>query len=107
MLYCDLILHSLPEAALRALKAMDLDNYEFQSDFARKYYGRGMKMGTARGRIEGRIEIILKMLARRYGALSEAIEARVRSLNSTELDEIAEQLLTAETLEEALGMVEA
>ena len=111
MLYCDLILRSLPEAARRALRAMDIDNYEFKSDFARKYIRRGMKLGTARGRAkgraEGRMEIVLRMLAKRYGALSEAIEARVRSVGSAELDEVAERLLTAGTLQEALGMAEA
>lgn len=111
MLYCDLILSSLPEAARRALRAMNLDNYEFKSDFARKYIRRGMKLGTARGkakgRAEGRMEIILKMLAKRYGALSEAIEVRVRSVDNAELDGVAERLLTAGTVEEALGMAEA
>jgi hypothetical protein len=105
MLYCDLILRSLPEAARRALRAMDIDNYEFKSDFARKYIRKGMKLGKAEGKAEGRMEIILKQLAKRYGALSEAIEARVRSVGSAELDEVAERLLTAGTVEEALGMV--
>lgn len=102
-LYSDLIFHSLPEAARRALKAMDLDNYEFQSDFARRFFRRGKRMGRA----EGRLEIILKMLATRFGALSDAIEARVRKIDNAELDEVAERLLTAETVEEALGMVAA
>ena len=62
MLYCDLILRSLPEVARRALLAMDLDNYEFKSDFARKYIRRGMKLGKAQGKAQGRMEIILKPL---------------------------------------------
>ena len=53
------------------------------------------------------MEIVLRMLAKRYGALSEAIEARVRSVGSAELDEVAERLLTAGTVQEALGMAEA
>ena len=83
---------------------MDLDNYEFKSDFARKYIRRGMKLGKAEGKAQGRMEIILKQLAKRYGALSEAIEARVRSVDNAELDGVAERLLTAGTVEEALGM---
>jgi hypothetical protein len=94
-LYCDLILRSLPEAARRALRAMDIEDYEFQSAFARKY----VKMG--------RIEIILEQLTTRYGPLSKAIKARVRRIESKKLGEVAKRLLTAETLEEALGMVEA
>jgi hypothetical protein len=46
-LYCDLVLHSLPEAARRALQAMDASKYQYQSEFARRYYGQ-----PGRGSIE-------------------------------------------------------
>jgi len=97
-LYCDLVLHSLPEAARRALQAMDASKYQYQSEFARRYFGEG----KAAGRAEGRIEIILKQLARRYGAVSETFGARIRTASCTELDAIAERLLSARTIEEAL-----
>jgi hypothetical protein len=115
-LYCDLILHSLPEATRRALQAMDASKYQYQSEFAQRYFGQGKAAGVAEGRIEGRTEgrtegriegcaeIILKLLATRYGPVSEAIEARVRTAGRTELDGIAERLLTARTVEEALGI---
>jgi hypothetical protein len=54
-------------------------------------------------RTEGRVEIILKLLATRYGALSPAVEAHVRATSSTELDRVAERVLTARTVQEALG----
>src|SRR5882672_6067041 len=66
-LYCDLVLHSLPEAARRALQAMDASKYEYQSEFARRYYG------------QGKADIVLKLLATRFGALSPAVAARVQS----------------------------
>ena len=47
---------------------------------------------------------MLKQLATRYGAVSEAIEARVRTAGRAELDGIAERLLTARTVEEAIGI---
>jgi hypothetical protein len=56
VLYCDLVLHSLPEAARRAPQAMDASKYEYQSEFARRYFA------------QGRVEIVLKLLATRYGA---------------------------------------
>jgi hypothetical protein len=90
-LYCDLVLHSLPEAARRALQAMDASKYEYQSEFARRYLA------------QGRVEIVLKQLATRYGALSAAIAARVRDASAADLDGIAERVLTARTLDEALG----
>jgi hypothetical protein len=94
-LYCDLVLHSLPEAARRALQAMDASKYEYQSEFARRYFGAG--------KAEGRVEIVLKQLATRYGQLSAAVAARVQGANTADLDAIAQRVLTAQTLDEALG----
>jgi len=99
MLYCDLILNSLPEAARQALQAMNASKYQYQSDFARRYYGQG----KAEGEAQGRLEIVLKLLAARYGALSAAVVARVRETNATDLERIAERILTAQTLDEALS----
>jgi Domain of unknown function (DUF4351) len=98
-LYCDLVLNSLPEIARRALLAMDAKKYEYQSEFARRYYGQGVQEGIA----QGRTELLLKQLATRYGVLSAAVAARVRESNTTELESIAERVLTAKTLDEALG----
>ena len=87
---------------------MDASKYEYQSEFARRYFGQGKAAGKAEGRVEGhgegRVEIVLKLLATRYGILSAAVEARVRGAGSTELDGVAERVLTASTLEEALGI---
>jgi hypothetical protein len=47
--------------------------------------------------------MVLKLLAMRYGALSAAIAARVRDASAADLDGIAERVLTARTLDEALG----
>jgi hypothetical protein len=79
---------------------MDASKYQYQSEFARRYFGQG----KAAGRTEGRVEIILKQLAIRYGAVSAAIETHVRTAGSTELDRVAERVLTARTVEEALGI---
>jgi hypothetical protein len=103
-LYCDLILHFLPEAARRALLAMDASKYQYQSEFAQRYFGQGKAAGVVEGRTEGRVEIILKQLATRYGAVSAAVEAHIRGAGSTELDRVAERVLTARTVEEALGI---
>ena len=69
--------------------------YEYQSDFARRYFGQG--------KAEGRMEITLKLLALRFGPLPDATQTRVRSAQDAQVDAIAERLLTVQTLEEALG----
>lgn len=90
-IYCDLILNALGEAARQALKKMDARTYVYQSDFARKYIA------------EGRVDVILRQLAARFGAVAAEAEIRVRSAAMPELHLIAERILTARTLEEVLG----
>src|ERR1700736_746265 len=95
-LYLDVILTSLLANAPEAVEAtMNSLGYEYQSDFARRYFGQG--------KAEGRMEITLKLLALRFGPLPDAIQTRVRSAQDAQLDAIAERLLTVPTLEEALG----
>ena len=90
-LYCDLILHSLSEAARRAFQIMDMSKYEYQSDFARRYVA------------QGKAEIVLRLLTLRFGQLDDAAKARIAAASRTDLDAVAERLLTAQTLQEALG----
>ncbi|HEY0683320.1 MAG TPA: DUF4351 domain-containing protein, partial [Steroidobacter sp.] len=101
-LYFDLIHHHLSEAARRALRDMMPANYEYQSDFARKYYGQG----KAEGKAEGIADIVGKQLTLRFGPLDEATRSRIAAASSTELEEIAKRLLTAPTLDAALDPAE-
>jgi hypothetical protein len=73
--------------------------FEYQSDFARRYYGQG----KAEGKAEGRVEIVLKLLALRFGPVSEAVQACVHRAQEAQLDAVVERVLTAQTLEEVLG----
>jgi len=98
-LYCDLVLHSLSEAARRALRSMDMSKYEYQSDFARQYVAQG----RVEGRVEGRAELVIRLLGVRFGAPSNEVRSRLKTASLSELDAIGERLLTAETLAEALG----
>jgi hypothetical protein len=99
-LYLDLVLISLSRSAPEVLEAtMNSLGYEYQSDFARRYVAQG----RAEGKTEGRVEIVLKQLALRFGPLTEAVQARLSSAPDAHLDAVAEQILTAQTLEEALG----
>jgi len=53
--YGDLVLNSLNEAARRTLETM-MKNYEYQSDFAKKYVAQGRAEGRAEGEAQGRAE---------------------------------------------------
>jgi len=52
-LYLDVIMMALP-AAIRQILEARMQGYEYQSDFARKYYGQGLEQGRQEGREEGR-----------------------------------------------------
>ena len=94
-IYLDLIGKSHPEVARRAMQAMDPRKYEYQSEFARRY--------VAQGRAEGRAALVIKLLALRFGPLPQQAEARIAEASIEQLDQIGERLLTAQTLDEALG----
>jgi predicted transposase YdaD len=77
--------------------------YEYQSDFARRYFGQGKAEGRMEGRMEGRVELTLKQLAWRFGPLPDTVQTRVRGAQDAQLDTVAERVLSAQTLEQALG----
>lgn len=110
-IYLDLIMSSLGEAARCALTDMDPRKYVFQSDFARRYIslGRaeGIEEGRSEGRTEGRAALILRLLANRFGALDPRVQASIRGARVAELEVIGDRLLTARSLEEALGLGES
>jgi hypothetical protein len=94
-LYCDLILQSLSEAARRAFKNMRAFKYEYQSDFAKEYIALGVA--------KGRAGLMQRLLSARFGTLGEDVKARIAAATGDELDAMADRLLTAQTLQEALG----
>jgi hypothetical protein len=102
-MYFDRVRHSLSEDAQRVLQAMDPAKYEYQSDFARRYVAEGEARGVAMGEAKGRAALIVKLLTSRFGPLTHQIETRIAEASIEELDQIGERLLTAQTLDEALG----
>jgi uncharacterized protein DUF4351 len=90
-MYFDLIHFHLSEGARWAMQAMDPAKYEYQSDFARRYVA------------EGRSALVIRQLTLRFGALTQQVETRITGASIAELDGIGERLLTAQTLDEALG----
>ncbi|GLW62348.1 hypothetical protein Arub01_05920 [Actinomadura rubrobrunea] len=80
---------------------MKLKNYEFQSDFARHYYGRGKAEGMAEGKVEGEAEMILTVLAARGVEVSDEVRARIRGCTDLEvLKEWGRRAATAESIDD-------
>jgi hypothetical protein len=110
-IYGDLIMNSLGEAAREALSAMATQKYVFQSDFARRYIALGREEGEASGKAEGeakgevrgRVALVIRQLTSRFGCIESQVDDRIRRASITELDAIGERLLTADTLQDALG----
>jgi hypothetical protein len=84
-LYHDLVRHGLNDAATAALEAlMGYKGYEYQSDFAKKYYGEGRAAGFAEGRAEGvagLIDALLALMSARGLTADEAQTVRIRGCN--------------------------
>jgi hypothetical protein len=70
--YGDVVLNSLNEAARRALEAM-MKGYEYQSDFAKKYYGQG----RSEGRMEEAAHAVMTVLRVRGIAVPDAARERI------------------------------
>ena len=51
------------------------------------------EQGIAQGRQEGELVIIMRLLARRIGAISPEIQARVQELPVSQLEDLGEALL--------------
>jgi predicted transposase YdaD len=64
---------------------------------------RGRKEGRKEGRKAERREMLLKLLRARFGALPEAVVARVNATEMPQLDVWLEQVLTAATLADVIG----
>ncbi len=63
---------------------------------------RYFSQGRAEGWLEGRMDVLLEQLALRFGAVPAMAEVRIRSATREELDRIANAVLTADSLVEAL-----
>ena len=93
-LYWDVILSRLPELVRRILEArmLDLKNYEYQSDFARKYYGQGRE----EGREEGLRRAVIELVCARLPELRGELEGRLGGRTEEQLVQLITELGTAQ-----------
>lgn len=105
-LYYDLVLAALPRAAQRDLEElMATGTYEYQSDFARRYFSQGRAEGKAEGVAEGRAEGAVEGQARAVLAVLDArgidvpTDARTRIVECSNLDQLDSWVRRAVTVD--------
>jgi hypothetical protein len=103
-LYWDVILSGLPARARQVVEANMIKGYEYQSDFARKYYSQGLEQGReqgleqgrAQGREQGREEglrrAILELVGARLPALRDEFESLLRGQPEARLLQLITEL---------------
>jgi len=85
-LYADVVLAVLPAAARDYLEALMTTTYEYQSDFARRYFNQGEAEGEARGRAEGEASAVLAILDAREVEVPDDVRADITGC--TDLDQL-------------------
>jgi hypothetical protein len=88
-LYADVVLAALPVAARRELEALMTRTYEYQSDFARRYYGQGLA------------ESVLAVLDARGVTVPDAVRTLItESRDPRQLDRWLRRAATAESVDD-------
>ena len=106
-LYLDVILHAVPAAIRQTLETQMIKGYEYQSDFARKYYGQGID----KGREDGLRAAVVAIARAKLGKLSDDDIATIEAVSDqrilTELVTLLGQARSARkaraALDRALG----
>jgi len=100
-LYADLVLESVDEAARAILEAvMASGNYEYQSDFARRYVAQG----RAEGKVEGKAEAVLAVLGALGIAVPPDAHARITACTDlAQLDRWLARAVKAKSIADVLG----
>ncbi len=86
-LYVDMVLAALEPSARRKVEAIMVQKYEYQSEYARRYFGQGlaegkaegMAEGKAEGLAEGKAEGVLRVLQARGINVPDELAERVRA----------------------------
>jgi flagellar biosynthesis/type III secretory pathway protein FliH len=71
--------------------------------FREEGYKKGNAEGVAQGEVAGRMELLLRLVRKRFGDVSPTIEDRIRSADGDTLDRWAERILTANRIDEVFA----
>jgi flagellar biosynthesis/type III secretory pathway protein FliH len=87
-LYWDVIMSVLPELVRQAVEARMIKGYEYQSEFARRYYSQGLQEGREEGREEGLRRASLALVDARVPSLRGELERRLAGLSEARLEQL-------------------
>ena len=98
MLYCEWIQIAVSDSVRQKLEEeMRIQDYEFQSEFAKRY----LSLGREEGRVAGRAESVLRILKVRKMEVSETQRSQIlRCTDADLLDRWIERAVTVERTEE-------
>lgn len=98
--YADAVYEWLNQGARQALeKYMTMQGYEFQSELARRSAAEGRKEGLK----EGEQKLLARQLVRKFGALPDWAQRRLRAASDADLECWADRVLDAGTLEDVFA----
>ncbi|MDT8407308.1 MAG: DUF4351 domain-containing protein, partial [Methylococcales bacterium] len=97
----------LPEAERRAYERYQ-DDLHYQASLFESSYGdgyrvgkeEGRKQGKEEGKTEGQMQLLQRLLVKRFGPLPQDIEARIHAASSAQLEHWSERLFEVTTLAE-------
>lgn len=72
-------------------------------DWTKNWKQQGIEEGRREGLQEGKMDLLLRQLEWRFGAVSEAISTRVKQADSPTLELWSKRILTAQTIEEVFA----
>ncbi|MGF7208395.1 hypothetical protein GGE65_002980 [Skermanella aerolata] len=70
---------------------------------AEEWKAEGIQIGQAMGKAEGKAEMLLRLLRRRFDLLPEAVVTKVRDASEDQLNEWADNILDARSLDMVFG----
>ncbi|MEO5373918.1 MAG: Rpn family recombination-promoting nuclease/putative transposase [Alphaproteobacteria bacterium] len=101
--------HALQIANKAALTSEELDDQERREQWIGMQKGmmldvdEARRLGEEKGKAEGKAEMLLRLLRRRFGPLSPGVEDRVRAAGSEQLDGWSERFVDAHSLADVFG----
>jgi Uncharacterized conserved protein len=78
----------------------DLKQTRVYQDAYREAYREALQVGENRGRQEGEVRAILRILNRKFGTLSPELTNQISALSIERLDNLAEAVLDMQTLDD-------